>query len=244
MISRRRARETPRIYSSCIRTHTRILRINRCIYTYDVARDTTTLRRRRVLQFRSSPFSSLLFSFSFSFSLPFLFDSCTDPSRRPTIDEFVVDTDRPTNSTAIPRISSPSFLSTRHVLSLSLSSPSRPNHRRKNQRIFASSVSFYPIGTRVSVRAFVAYRPILPLSLLHLPSAHVPLRLSPAFLSLSLSLTASPPFRSSLDPVTSLLPCLRVLPESSPPETFFLSPLRIELRGRFDIIEWIFVKEP
>lgn len=54
----------------------------------------------------------------------------------------------------------------------------------------------------------------------------------------------SPPFRSSLDPVTSLLPCLRVLPESSPPETFFLSPLRIELRGRFDIIEWIFVKEP
>lgn len=54
----------------------------------------------------------------------------------------------------------------------------------------------------------------------------------------------SPPFRSSLDPVTSLLPCLRVLPESSPLETFFLSPLRIELRGRFDIIEWIFVKEP
>lgn len=61
MISRRRARETPRIYSSCIRTHTRILRINRCIY--DVARDTTTHRRRRVLQFRSSPFSSLLVLF-------------------------------------------------------------------------------------------------------------------------------------------------------------------------------------
>lgn len=44
MISRRRARETPRIYSSCIRTHTRVLHINRCIYIYvcDVARDTTT----------------------------------------------------------------------------------------------------------------------------------------------------------------------------------------------------------
>lgn len=160
---------------------------------------------------------------------------------RPSTSSSLTPIDRPTP----PR--SPEFhplLSTRHVLSLSLSSPSRPNHRRKNQRIFASSVSFYPIGTRVSVRAFVAYRPILPLSLLHLPSAHVPLLLSPAFLSLSLSLTASPPFRSSLDPVTSLLPCLRVLPESSPPETFFLSPLRIELRGRFDIIEWIFVKEP
>ena len=64
MISRRRARETPRIYSSCIRTHTRVLHINRCIYIYTcVTLPAIRRRRRRVLQFRSSPFSSLLFSF-------------------------------------------------------------------------------------------------------------------------------------------------------------------------------------
>lgn len=232
MISRRRARETPRIYSSCIRTHTRILHINRCIYTYDVARDTTTLRRRRVLQFRSSPFSSLLFSFSFSFSLPFLFDSCTDPSRRPTIDEFVVDTDRPTNSTAIPRISSPSFLSTRHVLSLSLSFP-LASQSSTQKPSYLRLIRFFLSHRYTCFRARI--RRISPHSSSFSPT--------PPLCTRSLS-HRSPPFRSSLDPVTSLLPCLRVLPESSPPETFFLSPLRIELRGRFDIIEWIFVKEP
>lgn len=103
--------------------------------------------------------------------------------------------DRPSTSSSLTPIDRPtpprspefhpllSFPRVTFSLSLSLSlSPSRPNHRRKNHRIFASSVSFYPIGTRVSVRAFVAYRPILPLSLLHLPSAHV------------LSLTALLPF--------------------------------------------------
>lgn len=102
--------------------------------------------------------------------------------------------DRPSTSSSLTPIDRPtpprspefhpllSFLRVTFSLSLSLPSPSRPNHRRKNHRIFASSVSFYPIGTRVSVRAFVAYRPILPLSLLHLPSAHV------------LSLTALLPF--------------------------------------------------
>lgn len=75
MISRRRARETPRIYSSCIRTHTRVLHINRCIYIYvcDVARDTTTTCSP--VPIFTFLVSSLLFSFSFS------------------IDESIVDTD-------------------------------------------------------------------------------------------------------------------------------------------------------
>lgn len=166
MISRRRARETPRIYSSCIRTHTSILHINRCIY--DVARDTTTLRRRRVLQFRSSPFSSLLFSFlSFSFSLPLSPRSVHGSVPRWSIDLIQIQT------------RSPEF---HPLLSFSLSfhlfpPPSCPNHR-----VFASSVSFYPIGTRVSVRAFVAYRPILSLSISFSPTA---LRSIPFSLSLS-----------------------------------------------------------
>lgn len=96
---------------------------------------------------------------------------------RPSTSSSLTPIDRPTPPNFIP------FFPFHASRSLSLSlSPSRPNHRRKNHRIFASSVSFYPIGTRVSVRAFVAYRPILPLSLLHLPSAHV------------LSLTALLPF--------------------------------------------------
>lgn len=102
---------------------------------------------------------------------------------RPSTSSSLTPIDRPTPPRSPefhPLLSFPFHAS--RSLSLSLPSPSRPNHRRKNHRIFASSVSFYPIGTRVSVRAFVAYRPILPLSLLHLPSAHV------------LSLTALLPF--------------------------------------------------
>lgn len=103
---------------------------------------------------------------------------------RPSTSSSLTPIDRPTPPRSPefhPLLSFPFHASRSLFLSLSLSS-SRPNHRRKNHRIFASSVSFYPIGTRVSVRAFVAYRPILPPSLLHLPSAHV------------LSLTALLPF--------------------------------------------------
>lgn len=98
------------------------------------------------------------------------------------------------------------------LLSFSLSfhlfpPPSCPNHR-----VFASSVSFYPIGTRVSVRAFVAYRPILSLSISFSPTAlrSIPFSLSHRFSS----------FRSSLDPVTSsqrkiILPPFFYAPDSS-----------------------------
>lgn len=170
MISRRRARETPRIYSSCIRTHTSILHINRCIY--DVARDTTTLRRRRVLQFRSSPFSSLLFSFlSFSFSLPFLLDPCTGPS----LDGRSTDS----NSNAIARISSPSFLFT---LFPSFSSPLVSQSsclrlirlflshrytcfRARIRRVSPHSFSLYLfLSYRVAIYPFLSLSPLLLLS--------------------------------------------------------------------------------
>lgn len=141
------------------------------------------IRRRSVVDvFSSSDLHlSRLFSFSFSFSLPFLFDSCTDPSRRPTIDEFVVDTDRPTNSTAIPRISSPSFLSTRHVLSLSLFPPRVPIIDAKT--IVSSPHPFLSIP---SVHVF--------------PCAHSS-HIAPFFLFLSYT---SPLHTFSLSPLSSL----------------------------------------
>lgn len=100
--------------------------------------------------------------------------------------------DRPSTSSSLTPIDRPtpprspefhpllSFPRVTFSLSLSLPSPSRPNHRRKNHRIFASSVSFYPIGTRVSVH-----------------SSHI----APFFLFLSYT---SPLHTFSLSPLSSL----------------------------------------